>query len=145
MRHSVDQMKNLLPVAVKVCIDLEFFLFELFPFYNRFESLFMASTTRTSNNGIFRPYTYCKLCFMASNITITVCISLGWCNCSNLVNTRTSNENWFVDTFYLIKFWFFFCYYLESLSSNESSSWYDLFIYIVYISLHFNIKNYSYS
>lgn len=99
MRHSVDLMKSLLLVAVKVCnarSGLSFFATRCCLKNFRFESLSLASTTRTTDYGLFRSYTYGQLCFMASHDSITVCLGIGRCNCSNLVHAGTSDANWSV-------------------------------------------------
>ena len=98
-QRSVGPTKSSSPVVAKVCFaddDLLFWRRCLF-IWKRFKSVSVASTSRTADHDLLRSYTYSQLCFMASDITVTLCIRFGRCNCPHLVHTGTSNETWLVE------------------------------------------------
>lgn len=68
----------------------------LFSLRVRFESLSLASKARTSNHDLLWTHTHSELCFMASDSTSTICIGIGWCHCSYLVDCRISDETQYV-------------------------------------------------
>lgn len=98
-QRSVGPTKSSSPVAVKVCFAEDDFFFwrKYFFIWQRFQSVSVASTSRTPDHDLLRSYTYSQLCFMASDITVTLCIRFGRCNCPHLVHTGTSNETWLVE------------------------------------------------
>ena len=123
-QRSVGPTKSSSPVAVKVCFAEDDLLFwrRWFFIWNRFKSVSVASTSRTSDHDLLRSYTYSQLCFMASDITVTLCISLGRCNCPHLVYTGTSNETWSVEHALIVSRPTPLLLHLESVPSNDSSS-----------------------